>query len=109
EQPDVADDADVEQHGVGTEAPVGRGVLGLRAELEAGDDHQGVCVERRTRAKTPGTTSSRAMPYRIRDWVIRATRQVLATAISAMRANSQVGRSSGPCRTTSSSAPSDPA
>lgn len=70
---------------------------------------QGVRRDWWVRAKTRGTTPSRAMPYMILEFVIRATRQVFVTAMHAMIANSQVGKAGKPCRTTSSNATSEPA
>jgi hypothetical protein len=70
---------------------------------------QGVRRDWWVRAKMRGTTPSRAMPYMIRELVIRETRQVFVTATQAMIANSQPGKAGIPCRTTSSSATSDPA
>lgn len=62
-------------------------------------------------AKTPGTTSSRAIPYRILGWVTTATSVVLVMATHAMTVNRVVMKVSGTgttsALTTSSSATGD--
>lgn len=61
------------------------------------------------RAKMRGTIPSLAMPYMMREFVISATRHVLVIAMHATIAKSQPGKPGAPCRTTVSSATSEPA
>ena len=77
----------------------------------AGQEHAvyGVGAANIFQAKMRGTIPSFAMPYMIRDMVIRATRQVFDIAMHATIAKSRPGKAGKPCRTASSSATSESA